>query len=298
MSNGYDNVLQRRFPEGKVFSNAIFSLSVIEYCDARKYFDAEFADIVDRNIERMLSETARRTFSFNMQPTYGIFYNGWCQFVLKKYQESQLFKFSTIPQVVISASSMMERRIWEFQKDSVRIVDTYAGTHWPADNMIGILSMDEDSIRNEWVNAIFRSAAHESGLVNHVGSQPAMIRGSSQAMITFCLGEMKNINVDEYNLKFKERFVDSYLGVQLVREHEDRSDRMDADSGPVLWGYGASATIMNIKAQATLNESSSKYTWAAMNTIAFPINIFGRKYYLLKKEPMFDIFMLWGSVSL
>ena len=73
---------------------------------------------------------------------------------------------------------------------------------------------------------------------------------------------------------------------------------MDADSGPVIFGYGASATIMNIKTQASLKDSKSKITWAAMNTIALPINIFKKKYYILKQEPMLDLFMLWGSTEL
>jgi len=70
------------------------------------------------------------------------------------------------------------------------------------------------------------------------------------------------------------------------------------DSGPVVFGYGSSATIMNIKTQASLSNRKSKITWAVMNTIAIPINIFKKKFYLLKKEPMLDLFMLWGSTEL
>ena len=73
---------------------------------------------------------------------------------------------------------------------------------------------------------------------------------------------------------------------------------MDVDSGPVVLGYGASATIMNIKAQASLKSSKAKRTWAAMNIIGLPVNIFNRKFYIFKKEPMLDLFMLWGSVEL
>ena len=104
--------------------------------------------------------------------------------------------------------------------------------------------------------------------------------------------------IEEYNNSFKNTFIDDYFGIQLVKENEDGSNSMDVDSGPVLFGYGASGTIMNIKTQASINNGESKRTWAAMNSISFPINIFGKKYYLLKKEPMFDIFMLWGSVEL
>ncbi len=112
-----------------------------------------------------------------------------------------------------------------------------------------------------------------------------------------CIRDRYN-HIEEYNNDFKKIFIDDYCGVQLVKENEDGSDNMDVDSGPVVFGYGASATIMNIKTQASMKDSNSKRTWAVMNTISIPINIFGSKYYLFKKEPMFDIFMLWGCVEL
>jgi hypothetical protein len=73
---------------------------------------------------------------------------------------------------------------------------------------------------------------------------------------------------------------------------------MDVDSGPVVMGYGASATIMNIKAQACIGNTKSRISWAAINLIAVPINIFNKKFYLMKKEPMLDLFMLWGCTEL
>lgn len=117
-------------------------------------------------------------------------------------------------------------------------------------------------------------------------------------MITFCLNEIGFKEADKYHDQFTTTFIDEFLGIQLVKENEDGSNYMDVDSGPVLFGYGASATIMNIKTQASFDNSQSKYTWAVMNLISLPFNAFGRKYYLLKQEPMLDLFMLWGAVEL
>lgn len=72
----------------------------------------------------------------------------------------------------------------------------------------------------------------------------------------------------------------------------------DVDSGPIVFGYGASATIMNIKAQAVLGVPKAKNTWALINLIGIPINMGYKKFYIFKQEPMLDLFMLWGSVSL
>lgn len=117
-------------------------------------------------------------------------------------------------------------------------------------------------------------------------------------MITFCLSETKYSSIEEYSSAFEDIFTDTYLGVQLIKENEDGSNKMDIDSGPVVFGYGSSATIMNIKTQASLGNSNAKFTYALMNLISLPVNIFKKKYHLLKKEPMLDLFMLWGSTEM
>ena len=298
MRKGFDNKLQNRFPEGKLFSNAIFSLSIIEFCDANNLVEKEYSNIIDQNIHRILSKDALASFNSSMKPKYGMFYNGWFQYVLKEYQRSELFELSRIQNKINSESLIIEKRLLETQQEGPRILDSYSGGNWPADNLIGLTTLSDVEVQKNWLEQIFTTAEHESGLIHHEGSQPLVIRGSSQALITFCLNEMEYNHIEEYNNDFKKIFIDDYCGVQLVKENEDGSDNMDVDSGPVVFGYGASATIMNIKTQASMKDSNSKRTWAVMNTISIPINIFGSKYYLFKKEPMFDIFMLWGCVEL
>lgn len=117
-------------------------------------------------------------------------------------------------------------------------------------------------------------------------------------MITFTLLEMGYSSANDYNTTFNHLLVDRYLGVELVKEHQDGRNVMDVDSGPVVFGYGASATIMNIKTQAALGNQKSRNTWALMNVLGLPINFLGRKFYLFGAEPMFDVFMLWGCVEM
>ena len=298
MVNGFDDQLQLRFPEGKMFSNAIFSLAIIDYCVKRNMIDISHAQIVDRNIGRLLSEYALQPFNSDMYPKYGMFYNGWSLLVLKRYQKSYLFELSSIKEQVRGESQLIEQRLIKEQKDSLRILESYSGLNWPADNLIGLIALDDITIQEEWLNELFRVSNHKSGLINHIGTESSLIRGSSQALITYCLNEMDYKDIKKYNREFHHKFIDNYLGIQLVRENEDGSNSMDVDSGPVIFGYGASGTIMNIKTQSSVNEGSSKLTWAAFNAISLPINIWSKKYYLLKKEPMFDIFMLWASVEL
>ena len=56
LDRGYDNELQRRFPEGKLFSNAILALSTIEYCEKNSKQNEKYAKIVDDCIKRIQSD--------------------------------------------------------------------------------------------------------------------------------------------------------------------------------------------------------------------------------------------------
>jgi len=298
MVDGEDDRLQQRFPEGKLFSNAIFTLSILEFCENNDCSKEHYSRIVDKNIKRIISDSTLNSFNEYISPPYGMFYNGWANYVMKKYKRSELFKLSSIKELITEQSAMIEQRIVNRQKDSIRILDSYAGVDWPADNIIGLISIDDVIIQKKWLDTLLNTSESETRLIHHSGSHKGIIRGSSQSLIVFCLSEIGYDKIDEYNIKFKQTFVDDYLGVQLVRENEDGTSQTDFDSGPVIFGYGASATIMNIKTQANLNDKNAKRTWALMNTISFPITFFGRKYYLFKQEPMFDIFMLWASVEL
>lgn len=298
IDKGYDNTLQDRFPEGKIFSNALLALSTIEYCDNNLIFNVKYSRIVDNCIRRIQSKKATKIFNEDMTPKYGMFYNGWSNLVYTTYKESQLFKYSATQENVTEASNEIEERISSTLNDSLRTIDSYAGTNWPADNMIGISSISNDTLKAKWIEVLITNAKHNSGLINHASSNVSEIRGSSNAMITYCLGKSHYQDIEHYNEVFRSTLVDEYIGIQLVKENENGSNSMDVDSGPVVFGYGASATIMNIKTQASLGNENSRLTWAAMNTIALPINIFNKKYYLMKKEPMFDLFMLWGSTEL
>lgn len=295
LNEGHDDELQARFPEGKQFSNSLLALSVIEFYERNEVDKLEYAKIVDDCILRIQSKASLKVFDSIMDPEYGMFYNAWSNFVYRFYQDSKLFERSEIQNAVIEESKLIDERLTSALNDSIRLLDSYPGLSWPADNLIGALSLKDKTLQKNWVNKIIKSSQHNSGLVHHIGGEASLIRGSSSAMITYCLNRMGYEKAEQYRLKHQEVFVDELLGVRLVKENEDGSNEMDADSGPVIFGYGASATIMNIKTQASFG--GGKSTWALMNLIAMPVNLFKRKYYLFQQETMLDLFMLWGSVE-
>lgn len=293
-----DDDIQARYPEGRVFANAIFALATIDAgLGVNTQEQKEYAHIVDDCINRLLSQNAKATFDHTMQPPYGVFYNGWTNFVLTSYASSHLFAHSSIQDSILIASMEINNRLSHALSSKVSLLDTYSGSSWPADNMVTMVGLTDSELQTRWLDHILNLSEHESELIPHTADDMTVIRGSSQALMTYCIQKIANPRSQHYYETYDSLFIDNILGIDLVKEHLDTSNEMDYDTGPILFGYGASATIMNIKTQAAFGKPSAKYTWAMMNLLGIPINLFGCKYYLFKQEPMFDIFMLWASVE-
>ena len=58
LDQGYDDQLQSRFPEGKVFSNSLLALSIIEHCNKTENCNSVYAKTIDQCIQRLLSENS------------------------------------------------------------------------------------------------------------------------------------------------------------------------------------------------------------------------------------------------
>jgi len=298
LDQGYDNTLQNRYPEGKVFSNALFALSIIEYAQQSRKPQKKWAQMVDTRINQLISKKARATFVEEMNPPYGAFYTGWVNLVLKSYIESDLFVECASKQKFKDQHTQLTKKIVQVQSDSIRILDTYPGSNWPGDNLVALISISDTQIQENWLKQLYKTSESKFPLIYHVGSRVHEVRGSSQALIIYLIAQYDFKKAEKDNIHFQSNFIDNFLGIEFVKEHLEKNEDADIDSGPVILGYGAAATIMNIKTQASLQQKKAKNTWAFLNMLSCPINIFNGKYYLLKQEPMFDIFMLWAAVEL
>ena len=122
------------------------------------------------------------------------------------------------------------------------------------------------------------------------------VRGSSTALSLYYLNQMKGLDCGQLTSNFRQKFVDNYFGVRLVKEYPDIGGE-DFDSGPIIFGYGAVASIVNIKLMTKIGENPYP-TLCLFNLLGIPISTWSYKFYLFEQEPMFDIFMLWNFVSI
>ena len=187
LDEGYDDQLQTKYPEGKVFSNAILALSIIEYCNKNDNFNPEFSKIVDSCIQRLQSEKALTHFEKNISPEYGMFYNGWVNYVLVSYTKTALFHFSTLQKEIHASKQKIECELLEAQCDSIKVLESYSASCWPADNILGISSIHDSVIKQQWLDKLFAETKHQKRLINHICNDLTTARGSSSALITYFL---------------------------------------------------------------------------------------------------------------
>lgn len=292
---GLSEKLQARFPEGKLFGNLIYALSLIEYSNKIK---ENYSPQIEHAINRCITINAKASFQKNLLLPYGAFYCGWLNYTLKKYIACESFKSSANRQKFIELHDDISRKISIAQNDSITILDTYLNGKWPADNLVCIASLDEEysELKNKWLNLIYSKSQDE--LIHHFDHNRHLIRGSSQALIQYFLHDINPKKQSLSHKIYKERFIDKFFSISLVKEYEKPENKLqDVDSGPILFNYGSVATIMNNKLESTLNLKNHKNSFAFLNTLGIPVNLFGNKFYIMKKEPMFDIFMLWCAVG-
>ncbi len=294
---GLGKKLQERYPEGELFGNLIFALSLIKYSE--KY---EIPDInqIENAILITTSKEAKSNYTKDLPLEYGAFYTGWINFTLKKYIESEIFKRSTKKKTFINLYRHFSNKIIEVQKGSIQLLESYSNSIWPADNIVCIASLDAENqeLKKQWLDKIRIKSKSDKKLINHYGNNPSEIRGSSQALITYFLANINKKQAKEYFDRYKPLFTKKLIGISFIKEYQGDNNSEDIDSGPIILGFGSVATIMNAKAMATLDIKGAKSTWNFLNFIGIPINLFGKKYYLFGKEPIYDIFLLWITVDL
>lgn len=309
--------MQQLFPEGFVFVNALYGLSWCELIlsdpkqdpalKIRAFQEALYA------FNEVDSEKARRTFDPTLDPEYGIFYNGWRNYLLSKilsidtsFQGSRFYihKFKTQCDLINQALN---------NKSCSPYPESYESQAWPADMFVAVASLsNHDRIfKSEYVTAVnswltkVKSRLDSATLliphkVEHVtGKILEGPRGCSMVLILRLLAEIDHNFAKEQFKIFKSNFVTTTLGLPSVREYpEGKFGLGDVDSGPVIFGVGFSGTIVSIGTFSVLGEQNlANRQYNTIHAFGFGCTNKNEKRYLFGKLPMADAFIAWGRAS-
>lgn len=312
---GAGDDMQAIFPEGYFFTHVLYGLSWVE-AGRRAQADEPLRAEALRNARwawtRLDSPRGRAPFSEQLDPPYGVFYLGWRSWLLggilslqaperRNPLELELFEMDC---TALAAA---------FDASETPFLSAYSGQAWPVDSVVAVAALQLHDRLSEpryaetvtrWINLAQERIDPQTGLLPHrvqprTGALLEGARGSSQSVTARFLLEIDpDWGRAQYGL-FRKRFVAPFLGVPGALEYAAGvSGRGDVDSGPLVFGFSASATVVALAAaQAHGDREIADALIPASEAVGLPLEFAGQKRYAFGALPVGEAFLVWAKTT-
>ena len=314
LSNDADVDMQKLYPEGYVFINALYGLAWCNFIKSTKnvsdiYFDEGHIEIQNA-WNKINSNIGRSPFSENLPLEYGAFYTGWSTYLLGKKLSIEQINGRDVHEVTLFQqrceliNSIIRERVFP---------ESYPSGAWPADVIVCIATLSlhdrifgvkyQTSIK-AWLAKV-KTKLDGHGLIPHsvnpLNNEPTeKARGSSQSLMLTFLNDIDAEFAQSQFRIFKSNFLDRKVGLTGIREYpKDEASIADIDSGPVIFELGTAATIVGMQTLSLYNEHRSALEIHNMiETFGIPYQNDESKAYLFALIPMADAFIAWGHSTM
>lgn len=302
--------MQGLFPEGYLFAHVLYGLTWCEWAMGDDLDTAQHAAALREAryaFSKIDSDEGRSTFEAGMRPPYGMYYQGWRNYLLAKIVQashgSHLAEVQYFGQMSRAVAAC-------FENNASPYPDSYPDHSWPADACVGMASL---ALYNRlvaptyapqvahWVKHV-RATAGGKLLPHKTHSQSTRIvegpRGCSSVLNLYFLPEIDaELAVMQFD-RMAEFFGQSRLGLATVREYPSTSGgRGDVDSGPVILGVGFAATIVGIGAYLRFGEVENAQAISdAVEALGFSYGWTGKRY-IGGMLPIADLFIAWARMQ-
>ncbi|MEU2032870.1 hypothetical protein [Nocardia amamiensis] len=301
LGSGLGEEMQGMFPEGYFFSHALYGLAWADVARGDTTYRDEALREARWALERLGSPSGRAVFDARLRPAYGVFYVGWS---------------SRLRGAVIELAGAGAPETAQFTADCEALaaafgtdgpfLAAYPGQAWPVDNVVAVAALrlhDRlvgsrfEPVIAEWLTSARAHLDPVTGLLPHQ-SAPVMegARGSSQSVIQRFLPEIDAAWAGEQYNAFRRLFVDTPLGLPGVREYpHGRNGAGDVDSGPLILGVSASATVVAIGAARVHGDRSLAGPLTGLGeSLGIPVTLGNSKRYAFGVLPIGDAFLAWS----
>jgi hypothetical protein len=199
-----------------------------------------------------------------------------------------------------------------FDRHPHPFLEAYPGQAWPVDSTVAVaalrlhdwlLTPRFSGTIERWLGALPSYLDTATGLLPHrvearTGQQLDGARGTSQSLITRFLFEIDPDVGQQHYALFRQTLVRPFLGVPGLWEFPDGGGVGDVDSGPLIFGFSASATV-NLIGAARVNgdREVAESLISASEAAGLPIEWTDGKRYAFGQLPVGDAFLLWAKAS-
>lgn len=312
---GAGQQMQRLFPEGFFFSHALYGLAWVEL-GMREPAGSALRDEALREarwaLRQLDTPAGTRIFSPGLDPPLGVFFNGWASWLrggalLLEPAAGRDQAESARLQADCAALSAA------FDRSPTPFLSAYPGQAWAVDSTVAVAALrlcDElfgprhRQTVADWLAAARQRLDPATGLLPHqvdpaTGEGLDGARGSSQSIIARFLVEIDPAWGGEQYALFRRQFLGRPLGVPGLREYPLGEDGAgDVDSGPLIFGVSASATVVAAgAAQLHGDESLARAVFQTSEALGMPWSWDGRKRYAFGLLPVGDAFLAWAKTA-
>ncbi|HEX3006363.1 MAG TPA: hypothetical protein VHO90_01975 [Bacteroidales bacterium] len=304
--------MQSLFPEGFIFIHSLYGLTWCELECAEKDVKVVHEKAVAEALfayNQIDSEIGRFVFDEDIVPKYGVFYNGWRNYLLAKILliDSSFINYS---RYVNQFESQCESIAQALKESKGFYLESYYAQAWPADMFVAMASLAlhdrifaprYQALISQWLQNVKANLDSRTGLIPHavnpVSNRPLEgPRGSSSGLIIKMLLEIDPAFAKQQFQQFRKYFVSTALGLPSVREYPEGSTGSgDIDSGPVFLGVGFAATIdaLGLFSRFGFHKVDEEY-YKTISAFGFVVKSKKQKKYLFGKMAMADAFIAWG----
>lgn len=301
--------MQNFFPEGYFFSYVLYGASWVQVgLRAEDVLREEALREARYALDRLDTPAGRAPFSPQLNPPYGVFYVGWTNWL----RGSILLLDPTADHSRFESESAALAQA--FDESDTPFLSAYPGQTWPVDSTVAIASLSlhdhlltpryGDTI-SRWLENAKQRLDPTTGLLPHrvdprTGHGLETARGSSQSMIVRFLIDIDPEWAAEQYQTFRGEFVDFFGTVPGIREHPQGINRGgDVDSGPLINGLSASATVVTMGTAFLYSDRELGETWVHVGeAVGSPIWWDDTKRYNLGLLPIGDSFLVWSQTAL
>lgn len=315
-SNNLGNRMQELFPEGFVFTNALYGLA---WCELANSDIGKDKNLKNKAINEALfayneinSDKAKSIFDKNLNPENGIFYIGWQNYLLSK-----ILKLDTTFVDANNYKNIFTEQcdgiIDALHRNSSPFLQSYNNQSWPADMFVAMASIsNHDKIfkpkyeneKNNWIKNVKNKLDPKTKLIphkvnSHTGETLEGARGSSISLIIRLLAEIDHEFAIEQCQLYKLNFASTTFGLPSISEYpKGQTGDGDIDSGPVIFGVGFSGTIVSIGTFSNLDDFDlAEQQYKTINAFGFGYKSEGGKKYVFGLMPIADAFIAWGRAT-
>lgn len=295
--------MQDLFPEGYAFSYALYGLTWTNLARTDDSLRERALDEARWALRKLESPAGKAVFDAALTPRYGVFHAGWSTLLRGRVVR---LAGPDAPEAGRFAADV-EELATAFRTDGP-FLEAYPGQAWPVDSVVAIAAVrlhdsvsDEpryDGLIHRWLRQVEQRLDPETGLLPHrVEPFESGARASSQALIQRFLPLIDPDRAGSRYERFRDRFVTSRASLPGVLEYPTGTDGAgDVDSGPLILGVSASATVVTIGAARANGDSRVAGELIGLGeAIGMPVTFGAGKRYAFGLLPIGDAFLAWAA---